>query len=477
MSPTKEINTTTHSHGNKHLTIMKKISILLSFLLISTSAFSQLRWTISAPTADSIIPTKWTNKTIYIYGNDEGDQSGFLNVTKNESSVDLSKLQCFYFKKSTWVQSGDNIPNLLAPPYKNLPTGWYKIKELYNSGKDSLVQHAYIYNSKKPIINYILEDASYRENCDTLKVTCSASLSDDSIAVIDFGGVPDTLLIENKINYKWSYIGSDEKLKNSENRPILFLANENLLLNDTMLVVEINDLFSGIVRDTSDIIETIRLNASFEFLDSTSLVYGNEYINGDAATFTIKNTSYPRRNWNRFEWIVKSSDGAGYSIKRSASETIDDNAIEDFKLTVKRSGKNSIYLVATSNKGVGANGYCVDTLTTVKVSVDELKLEIPNAFTPDKDKDKYFQVFGKNTTTAAPEQTGVTGIISFKGVIFNRWGKIVYNWSNFRDIDAGWDGTINGSPAPAGTYFYKIDATGTNATIKKSGPLLLIRDK
>jgi len=48
---------------------------------------------------------------------------------------------------------------------------------------------------------------------------------------------------------------------------------------------------------------------------------------------------------------------------------------------------------------------------------------------------------------------------SYKCVIFNRWGNVVFSST---DPNKGWDGNIHGKPAAVGTYYYVITAIGTD---------------
>lgn len=48
------------------------------------------------------------------------------------------------------------------------------------------------------------------------------------------------------------------------------------------------------------------------------------------------------------------------------------------------------------------------------------------------------------------------GLTEFHCRITNRWGNLIYEYS---DPNGGWDGTSNGTPVSEGTYFYIIDAT------------------
>ncbi len=84
------------------------------------------------------------------------------------------------------------------------------------------------------------------------------------------------------------------------------------------------------------------------------------------------------------------------------------------------------------------------------IRVDSSLLEIPNVFTPNEDgANDYFQVKGRSLKT-------------FHGVIFNRWGRPVFEWSDPKSLESGWNGKLNntGADCPSGTYYYVIKATG-----------------
>ena len=91
---------------------------------------------------------------------------------------------------------------------------------------------------------------------------------------------------------------------------------------------------------------------------------------------------------------------------------------------------------------------CAHDSTEVTVSISESELLVPNVFTPNGD--------GMNDEFRVQYRS----IAEFHCWVYNRWGKLVYEWT---DPAKGWDGTINGRPAAEGAYFYVIRARGTDA--------------
>ncbi len=65
------------------------------------------------------------------------------------------------------------------------------------------------------------------------------------------------------------------------------------------------------------------------------------------------------------------------------------------------------------------------------------------------------------------------GIVEFKCSIVNRWGNLVYEYT---DPKGGWDGrTLGGTLVDEGTYFYIIDATVTGGqTLQKHGSIQVV---
>jgi gliding motility-associated-like protein len=93
---------------------------------------------------------------------------------------------------------------------------------------------------------------------------------------------------------------------------------------------------------------------------------------------------------------------------------------------------------------------------------DGPEMYIPNAFSPNGDGiNDYFRFIP-------------VGIIEYRYFrIFNRWGQEVYSSTNFR---IGWDGTLNGQPAPVDTYIWILEGKDLNGQmISRKGSVTLLR--
>lgn len=109
---------------------------------------------------------------------------------------------------------------------------------------------------------------------------------------------------------------------------------------------------------------------------------------------------------------------------------------------------------------IDSTSSCTVTFTVVVVTPSFLI--IPNVFTPNGD--------GFNDNFIIQN----AGLASFSCVIFNRWGKNIYEWS---DPSKGWDGkTSAGKAVQDGVYYYIISAKGQDGLdYSEHGTVTLVR--
>ncbi|MCB0401691.1 MAG: gliding motility-associated C-terminal domain-containing protein [Flavobacteriales bacterium] len=103
-----------------------------------------------------------------------------------------------------------------------------------------------------------------------------------------------------------------------------------------------------------------------------------------------------------------------------------------------------------------------DAITIDVISCEPSVIIIPNVFTPNGDgQNDVFTVSGVN-------------LAEVNCNIYNRWGQHLYSWDN---VNGAWDGrTTAGAEVPDGTYFFIIEAVGTDGTeYFKKGTVSLIR--
>ncbi|HLP04352.1 MAG TPA: gliding motility-associated C-terminal domain-containing protein [Paludibacter sp.] len=133
-------------------------------------------------------------------------------------------------------------------------------------------------------------------------------------------------------------------------------------------------------------------------------------------------------------------------------EILKDNALlisrtdKDHRYTFNNAGEYKVKLMVS-------NSYCT-AYDSISVTVTESAIQVPNVFTPNGDgMNDEFRIAYKS-------------ILRFECWVYNRWGRLVYHWTN---PAKGWDGRIGGTDAAAGAYFYVIKATGSDSDPKNPG--------
>lgn len=148
----------------------------------------------------------------------------------------------------------------------------------------------------------------------------------------------------------------------------------------------------------------------------------------------------------------------GYLFEWMANEDIIDGMTNNITDTP---GEDTEYKLTL----ISPNGCeTIDVSPLVRVIVPQYS--IPNVFTPNDDNvNDFFNLafVGIRDITAFVQE--------FK--VFNRWGQIVYNNET---PETGWDGNVNGNPAPTDVYVYKITVQFPDGTTEEnSGEVTLIR--
>ncbi len=140
---------------------------------------------------------------------------------------------------------------------------------------------------------------------------------------------------------------------------------------------------------------------------------------------------------------------------------------QDTEYTFNTAGSHRIVCYAVFTKGNDrveyTDEYWSQEVRPISISISESKLEMPNAFSPNN---------GDDINNIYKAKKGYKSIVEFRAIIFNRWGKKLYEW---HDPAGGWDGTYNGKDVPQGVYFVLVEAKGADGRkfrIKKDVNLL-----
>lgn len=128
----------------------------------------------------------------------------------------------------------------------------------------------------------------------------------------------------------------------------------------------------------------------------------------------------------------------------------------DTTITYSQPGTYEVALSVNDQLG------CADSVSKLLDIEPPFSIYVPNAFTPDGDGiNDVFQVKMRD------------GSRSYHLRIFDRWGKLVFE---SKDPEEGWDGRIDGEPAPVGAYVYELEVKGPGGTNRsEEGHVTLIR--
>lgn len=147
-----------------------------------------------------------------------------------------------------------------------------------------------------------------------------------------------------------------------------------------------------------------------------------------------------------------------YIFQWMANEDIIDGTTDNITDTPSEDTRYKLTLISP-------NG-CETTETSPTVLVIVPQYQIPNVFTPNGDNvNDYFNI----------AYVGIRDITAFvkEFKVFNRWGQLVYDNDT---PQTGWDGNVNGNPAPPDVYVYKIVVMFPDGTTEEnSGEVTLIR--
>jgi len=167
----------------------------------------------------------------------------------------------------------------------------------------------------------------------------------------------------------------------------------------------------------------------------------------DDITFVPTNQYEPI---TRYSWMFKG--GLDLLAPDSViSAKIDDTDTSDIQNPLRSyavPGRYPVTLITENDHG------CIDTVFKLIDIKDELKIFIPNTFTPNGDGvNDVFYVVGSGMK-----------LENFSMQIIDRWGNTVYD---SKDINEGWDGKVKGVYSRDGTYTCFIKVVGMNGEGRK----------
>jgi gliding motility-associated-like protein len=178
-------------------------------------------------------------------------------------------------------------------------------------------------------------------------------------------------------------------------------------------------------------------------------ITAGEYTNGSSpsgpAPLIMDFYSYPSETALFFEWLFYDSENESGTPMPFSDENLNHTFLTSGKFLVK------LYV---------SNNMCKDSARFTP-DISESSLDCPNFFTP------------RSTPGENDEfRVAYRSLVSFKGTIINRWGNVLFEWS---DPAKGWNGTFKGKAVSPGVYFYLIEAKGSDGIVyKKKGDINLL---
>jgi gliding motility-associated-like protein len=189
--------------------------------------------------------------------------------------------------------------------------------------------------------------------------------------------------------------------------------------------------YQAIAVEAHGMAETDKVHADNEIHNSGTVLGGSApidytftaYANEPVAAFYI--------------WKVMERDsitGAMNTLLRYTDKVL--------RWTFDKDGTFVVQLEVIDSKSV-----CVDTTQVFPISIGRTYIKIPNAFSP-----------GSSRGINDELRIAYTSITSFKATIFNRWGRLLYQWT---DPSKGWDGRVSGKFVPTGAYYIIVEYTNS----------------
>ncbi len=431
-------------------TIFFRFSLFVIFAFLSNPIFSQ----ITGSTASHKSLTQYSSSpqdSIYVFCDNIGSGVGVLKAKPNDGTSGWT---------FTWTK-WDSTTGTFATPITsvdtptesiltNLSDGLYRVDA--SNGINSFNDQAWVLNNRnsKPSLTLSLMD------CVGLHFE-----SDFIPNVLQYLNIPSANLLNVGTDGRhiFSLVRNGEEIFRT---PVLaydgipkFFIDQEAFVGDLSYVATVLDQYN--CEFVSDPISSPTYVVKAEFTADPmtgeaplEVAFNNESVNADDF------------NWFIYQDFDRIKDATTVTDSLLVDGIVTDET--PLSYTYLHPGNYFVKLLVSSDKGPETCIHEFYLKTEGKpIVVDTSLVQVPNVFTPNGD--------GKNDVFRVKSQS----LKSFNATIINRWGRVVYSWSN---PDEGWNGKVNGKWATPGTYFYVITATGREEQKKKytkKGSFMLIR--
>jgi gliding motility-associated-like protein len=356
--------------------------------------------------------------------------SKFTNGTSTTFSTGQSSISPDDATGYTLTVDGVKIADIWVIDYNNYKPVLTGITALDNADKCSYVD--LLINAKIPTLSYqtpggLTKPITRNFEINYTTLSWGGTTWQDSTATVKL-----TSPISNSYTVKVPYKATTFTLSGDQ------YAND-LGITVTPAVSNLYTFLAVICHETSIVVTRNATNEA-ERPTSAKQVTGSAPL--DMTFYSNPNDPVLYYNWQIFKDKSKTSLISG-RIEKTTPYTFDEAGSYVVKVTVSNANATCSYS---------------DSIT---VTVSTSSIEAPNVFTPNGDgHNDEFRVAYKS-------------IIQFDAWVYNRWGRLVYKWS---DPMKGWDGNIGGKKAAAGAYFYVIKAVGADGKkYKLKGDINLLR--
>ncbi|MCK9311441.1 MAG: gliding motility-associated C-terminal domain-containing protein [Bacteroidales bacterium] len=313
-----------------------------------------------------------------------------------------------------------------------------------------------------------VSDISYSPDCESCH-TLSVTALTNEMSYYKISGIKDLINRQFSLSWNtavWNNTSKDydtkSETKTVESTPVWSIKAPLMKTRFTITCDDpIERFFGTTLTYVSDEYSAVAVEANPEAVIQTrtalnedgnedpTLVYQSGAQPTGSAPLTIQFSCNSSEAVQYKEWFFYDhGDGSGTYTSRYSDDELEFKFLE--------AGTSFVRLVV-SNEALT----CQDSSNYFVPKVLESFIDCPNFFTPRSSpgENDEFRVVYKS-------------IVSFRGTILNRWGNVLFVWS---DPALGWNGTHKGKAVSPGVYFYVIEARGSDGIVyKKKGDINLL---
>lgn len=422
---------------------MRNYLVITGILVFGIFGLKSLNAQIYSPEADFVDTTDYridqVNDSIFVFYSPEDDIKGILRAEGiGSGSFDFNWSRYDTIAKSWNLFFSES--SVSSSELQDLEEGGYRVDISNGTDVDTTFRCWIHLNGFKLDVLYDLINGPPKAFCGALIL--NAEINIDSFYYYNFL-TEERILRDPELNYLWS-ADTDFTVYNAS----IGYSSKTISdppYEDTWFTLVAGD-YSGMQDRDSLLYESIEVNAEYSMQfydkeDTEEFVEADSYEESAPLTVLFTNESV---NGVSYEWIFSDTTGTYGSGFFANLET--DDIFETPEFTYQIPDDYYPKLVATSEEG------CVDTFNLDEpLTVLPSELEAPNVFSPEGlEANRYFKV-------------SFQSIKEFHLRIYTRTGNLVYK-VDVTDMYSwdGWNGNIMNSnrPAPAGAYYYVIEATG-----------------